>query len=209
MGDFPLARNLPALALLAVIALLLVSMYQSQNAGVGRDDLQKLMARMDALDAKFERQGQASGLQLDRDGVASPLGTTRQPSSFATLPSGPHAPLTAQQSQQDQARIRQELESLFATQGPAPRSDSAPQQVTAALNSDGVIAALDLPKSQNVKCRADMCLIQGRFALGADASDWATRVMLELGATLPSYRTVNVPQPDGGYELRVYATRKR
>ena len=68
---------------------------------------------------------------------------------------------------------------------------------------------MDIPQSQNVNCRAGTCLIRATFKKGQDSSDWATRVMLELGAALSSYTTAYTLQPDGSHELNLYAVRNR
>lgn len=193
------------LAGIAVLGALVVVFYQSRSQGIGSDDMQKLMNRLDAMDAKIQEQQQSGGPTMDPWGRGAATGGFR--GAGPRLGSQPPAVPTVEQTQQDQARMRRELDALFAAQGPAPASDSVPQQVTAAFNSDGVLGAIDTPQSRAVQCRAGMCLIQGRFAPGAEGSDWATRMMLEVGAGLPDYRIVSVPQPDGGYELRIYASR--
>ncbi len=50
-----------------------------------------------------------------------------------------------------------------------------------------------------------MWLIQGGFAPGEDGSDWATRVMQEVGGMFRSYSLIGIPQPDGGSEVRIHA----
>lgn len=184
----------------------LVVFYYSRTTAKGSDDMQKLMARLDAMDAKIDAQAGRSPSDPWSGGV--PPGAFRGAGArTGGQASQPPALPTMEQMQQDQARMRRELDAQFTAQGPAPVPDSAPQQVTAAFNSDAVMAAINAPQSKDVHCRAGMCLIQARFAPGAEGSDWSSRMLLEVGAGLPDYRMVSVPQPDGGYELRIYASR--
>lgn len=209
MNDFLFSRRLWMLAGLAAFAVVAIVLYQSRSTAIGHDDMQKLIARMDAMEAKIDTQQQMAHAQSDPfAGGPSSGGADRQPiAGAAAQPAAPPTMPSAAQVQHDEAKMRHELDAQFAAQGRAPPNDSAPQQVTAAFNSDAVLGGLSVPESRNVQCRAGMCLIRASFAPGADESDWMARMMLELGQTLPGYRALSVPQPNGGLEVRIYAAR--
>jgi hypothetical protein len=102
---------------------------------------------------------------------------------------------------------RRELEVLFSGQGAAPARDPAPRALEAAFANPGVLEASGQPVARDVQCRAQMCLVTARFKPFEDGSDWATRVLMELAATLPNARMVSVQLPGGATELRIYAAR--
>ncbi|WP_460758582.1 hypothetical protein [Lysobacter fragariae] len=182
-----------------------VLLHRSNSAGADREAMRRLAERVEALETRMA-SGRAELLAPAMPGMAQVNTPPSRPSPEQDASSAFNG--SAQSEALGQARQR-ELQRSFAAQAPAPASDSTPQQVIAAFGSDEVLQALDVPKSQNVSCRANMCLIRATFPLGADSSDWSTRVMLELGAALPSYSTGYVRQPDGGYELQLYAARPR
>ena len=193
-----------ALAGAVIVALVVALVMVSRRSARDDDHLQRVSERLEALESKVGQPAQDSG---------AATAARRNDSAFAPqvpYPGLGHVvvePMDPAHEMQLQQQTRVRLDEQFAAQLPAPRTDAAPQLVVAAFNSDSVLEALDAPRSRNVTCRANGCLIQATFAAGDDVGDWMTRVMLEVGTALPDYRTVNVPQPDGGYEIRIYATR--
>jgi hypothetical protein len=183
-----------------VVALVIVSRQRAREA----DALQRVGERLATLESRLEQGAPADGAATVERRIAPAFAP---PLPYPGLGHGVIEPMDPARELQRQQEQRVELDAQFAAQPPAPRTDAAPQLVVAAFNSDTVLAALAAPRSRNVVCRANGCLIQATFAAGDDVGDWMTRVMLEVGTALPDYRTVNVPQPDGGFELRIYATR--
>lgn len=198
--DRPL-RMAAFIVLLGVMATLF-QLWRELEAG--REDMRKLMARIDAIEAgRLAIPGHAGGLDIDAGTAVVP----GQPGPASAVAREASASSSAAQSDKDELARRRELDARFAGQAPSRANDATPQQVIATFNSDALLGAMDVPSHQDVICRSEMCLIEASFPPGADGSDWATRLMLELGGVLPSYSTVNVPTPDGGFSLRVYAIR--
>lgn len=194
-------------ALLAIVGAYCVLAYLLPGRGSGDEDLRKMLTRLDALEARLEAQQKMIGEGDGRQHAGTVSTGTGQGLSFEAPGSLPAEVLNPERAQRAQEKIRSSAEAHFRSQSPAPVSDQVPQQITAAFNSDNVLGAIDIPESKHIHCRARTCLIRARFPPGADDADWATRMMLELGPTLPGYRAFSVPQPDGGLELRIYASR--
>lgn len=179
------------------------------RAGADGKDLQEVLSRLDRLESSV------STLQTTtpKSGAVMGAGQAHQAASFQPRPSfgqqaqsGPEMPDDPQVQKIDRDR-REALAAAFKAQASAPASDVVPQNVVGAFNSENVIGAPFVPESRNVKCRAQTCLISARFPPGADDSDWLARLMIELGDSLPQYTTTTVRTPDGGLELRIYASR--
>jgi len=98
------------LAGIAVLGALVVVFYQSRSQGIGSDDMQKLMNRLDAMDAKIQEQQQSGGPTMDPWGRGAATGGFR--GAGPRLGSQPPAVPTVEQTQQDQARMRRELDAL-------------------------------------------------------------------------------------------------
>jgi hypothetical protein len=171
--------------------------------------MKELALRMDAIEARLGREGQATAGQPGRIGGQPWPGAAGAPKALPGVAptTAPPPALTPALARQGQDKLLRTLDASFVADGPAPASDPVPQQVIAAFNSDNILGAIDVPESKDIHCRARMCLIKARFPRGADESDWATRVMLELGSALPGYSMVSIPQPSGGLEVRIYAGR--
>lgn len=193
-----------AVVLLALLGVGLM-LHQSRGDVAGPEATRQLLDRMEHLERRMAEFGTSSPSAMPF-GVAAPAspGSPR----FADSPGGTR-PLASEQAEKYDEQKRRDLQRSFAAEGPAPASDSIPQQVIAAFGSDAVVQAVDIPQSQNVNCRAGTCLIRATFKQGQDSSDWATRVMLELGPALSSYTTAYTLQPDGSHELNLYAVRNR
>ena len=205
MADRSRNASLLALAGVVIVVLVVALVIVSRQRARDVDHLQQVSERLEALESKVDAGAPANAASAAsarrRDPALAP------PVPYPGLGQVVVEPMDPARELQRQQDLRVELDAQFAAQPAAVRTDAATQVVVAAFNSDNVLDALDAPRSRNVTCRAKGCLIQATFAAGADVGDWMTRVMLEVGTALPEYRTVNVPQPDGGYEIRIYATR--
>ena len=196
-------RLLGLAGLIVMLGLMAILLQLWRELEAGRSDTRKLMARIEAIEGSTVVSGNAVGRDSDSGAVMPGLSGAAATADDEAASTGLSA---AQAAGESQARWR-ELEAKFAAQAPSRPNDSTPQQVIATFSSDALLDAVDVPSHQNVTCRLEMCVIEAGFPPGADSSDWATRLMLELGGVLPSYSTVNVPTPDGGFSLRVYAAR--
>jgi len=200
-----LALAVAATAILLSLASLALQWRATRAPAV---DVQPLLARLDAIDARLATQ--PAGYPAQDFGASAPVQMRMgMPAGAQAEPMQGGAAASAEAGMRQRRQEQQWLEAEFAAQPAAPRNDAMPQQVMGAFASDATLGALDVPRAPDVQCRADACRIEAHFAAGEDSADWTTRLMLELGTALPSYRTVNVPQPDGGYALRVYAARAR
>lgn len=195
-------RLLGLAGLIVMLGLMAILLQLWRELEAGRSDTRKLMARIEAIEGSRTGISGAGGGASDAGAVMPGLSGAPTADDEAAS-TGLSA---AQAAGESQARWR-ELEAKFAAQAPSRPNDATPQQVIATFSSDALLDAVDVPSHQNVTCRSEMCVIEAAFPPGADSSDWATRLMLELGGVLPSYSTVNVPTPDGGFSLRVYAAR--
>lgn len=191
------------IVVLAALAGIGVVLHQTRGCADDNEAMRELAARIEAMEAVAAAPGYDTRF-LSRSVPTIAAGSVR---AGAPQP-GAMGPVGSQLAEKLEEDRRRELRKVFAAQGVAPAADGVPQQVIAAFGSDGVVQAVDIPQSQDVKCKADMCLIRATFKPGTDSSDWATRVMLELGEELPSYSTGYARQPDGGYEINLYAARK-
>ena len=187
------------LAGVALLALLAVAVHASRQHDSDSAALRQLADRVATLEAARAAPSPRPSTPSTRP--YPPVRLARAAPALAPVPRDPALELA------EQAQRGRELDAQFAAQPAAPRIDPVPQQVLAAFASDGVLGAIAVPRTRNVACRAQACLIQGTFAAGDDAVDWTTRLMLEIGETLPDYRTVDVSLPDGGHEIRIYAAR--
>jgi hypothetical protein len=165
-------------------------------------DLDAVMARLDAMQARSDAHEQALRDELQR--LQRQVGVPH--------PAAPPVPEPSPEAMAAQMHVAAEqqqraLERLFSGQGAAPAHDPAPRALDAAFANPGVLEADGQPLARDVQCRAQLCLITARFKPNEDGGEWATRVLMELAATLPSARMVTVALPGGGAELRVYAAR--
>jgi hypothetical protein len=196
-------KNGIAVALALVVGLAGGYLLRGRGADAPANDLDALNARIAALEA--------------RDGDASAPGATRTPSTapgprggangprFSEPPPTPEA--LDQQRREGEARRRGALERGFAGLTAAPAKDPAPPALEKAFENPLVLEAAGLPVDETITCRSTMCLVSARFAPGQDSADWTNRVLMEVAAELPLASVVNVPTPDGGFEVRIYAAR--
>ena len=192
-----------ALGAVALAAAVLVLALRGGTGNSGGDDA--VLTRLEAMQAQAEARDAAMRRDLERLQSQLDAGTRRAAATPEPPPPSPDVQKAQAQQQNDAQRKR--LEVVFAGQGAAPRNDPAPAALEAAFAYPGVLDAAELPLDEDVQCRARMCLVRARFGPYADGSDWATRVLMEVAATLPDARLVSVPLPGGSTELRIYAAR--
>jgi hypothetical protein len=164
--------------------------------GVG-PELAALQARVEQLEA----QRAAPALRPGGHGAPMP----------SRLPGESVVPVTPEQMEAQRAadgeRLEQGLAVAFAGQAAAPPGDPVPDRVNAAFADPTVLEAEGLPVSEDVTCRAAMCLVRARFDAATDSTDWVNRMLLAMGGDLPSSSVVTRTAPDGSTELLIYATR--
>lgn len=172
----------------------------SRDADKAGDDLAAMEARIAQLEAQ-------RAVDAPRSTSAS------RPQSPATATDAGIAPLPPTPAMSEaQRRARTErfnagLAAAFAAQAAAPARDPVPARIDEAFVDAGVLAAESLPESQDVSCRATMCLVRAHFAPGASSADWTNRMLLQIGDVLPSASATEIVLPDGSTELRIYASR--
>ena len=197
-------HKVPMAAVVGVIALALGALAgwwlrgpsaTTGDAG-GAQDMADLRERIEQLEHR--------DVDAPRDNGARPSGSARvEPEAPRLTPAMQEAARRA-----DTERFTAALAAAFAGQGAAPARDPVPDRVEAAFADPGVLEAADLPQSEDVSCRATLCMVRARFAPGADSGDWMNRVLLTIGDVLPSASATSVTLPDGSTELRVYLARQ-
>lgn len=76
------------------------------------------------------------------------------------------------------------------------------------VSSAGVKQVREQPaKLEDIACRQSMCRIESTFAPGTSGGEWATHVLMEMGATFGTSNIVSSPTKDGGSTLVIYAFR--
>jgi hypothetical protein len=164
------------------------------------DDMAALRARIEALEGQGGARGDASGPAYRPGSAPSRAGAKVEP-----LPPSPEQ--AAQERRIAEEKRRAALERAFAGLTAAPAKDPAPKALADAFGNPLVLESAGLPLDESVDCRSTMCLVSARFAPGADSADWTNRVLIEVAAQLPLASVINVPTPDGGLEVRIYAVR--
>jgi hypothetical protein len=167
----------------------------NDGAANGSQDMDELRERIEQLEHR--------GAGVPATGSRSPAAAQAEAEARRMTPQMQEAARRA-----DTEKFGKALEAAFAGQGAAPARDPVPDRVEAAFADAGVLEAADLPQSEDVSCRATLCLVRARFAPGADTGDWMNRMLLTVGDVLPSASATTVTLPDGSSELRVYLGRQ-
>ncbi len=87
------------------------------------------------------------------------------------------------------------------------RATETEQQWQTAGDARLVKEAVSQPDYVATRCKARMCRIEGSFPANADSNEWATRLLLEMGASFGASSIVTLPASDGRKEVVVYAYR--
>ncbi|HXI15342.1 MAG TPA: hypothetical protein VNM48_03150 [Chloroflexota bacterium] len=134
---------------------------------------------------------------------ASAQGNAPQPQSMM---------MAAAPSEQELAKeaevATRKFEAIFAADRPEPVEDSKTEQaLTRALESRLVQEARSQPLNAQVACRSSMCRIESNFRPGEEASEWSTRLLLEMGRTFGAVTTVFPPGGANQKKVVMYAFR--
>ncbi len=81
------------------------------------------------------------------------------------------------------------------------------QRWQAAADARLVKEAASQPDYVATRCKASMCRIEGSFPANADSNEWATRLLLEMGAGFGASSILTLPPSNGRKNLVVYAYR--
>lgn len=108
----------------------------------------------------------------------------------------------------DPRTIASELDALHA-RDPYDRAGTAVEaRIEAFAAEPALIQSKLVPNALQTSCRATRCRIAASFRRAGDAQDWAT-MLTTLSASQLSYaRIVEIPQPDGSAEVRIYGARR-
>lgn len=189
-------------ALACAVALVAITWLIAGRGNGGHDnDVQQLMSRLDALEARNQgtrpRPGGVGGPPV---GMAGANGNALGADGEMMTPEQAEA--------QNKERLRT-FESRFSQEPADPNSGKVVDDMLKGMTDKQLAAAEIVPKDPDVQCRRDTCRVVATFRSSSDASDWAVLYVTLMGANyVTSSQPVFVRNPDGSTQMRLFASRK-
>jgi hypothetical protein len=119
------------------------------------------------------------------------------------------APRNPAEEQAERDRILAQLEQQHNAQPIDPAWAGPAEAALEKLTEDpGLVASQIKPDAYRSECRTSSCRISADFSSHADAEDWSTMYITNTGRTFQRTRSMVIPTGDGGYEARIYGTRR-
>ena len=197
------------IAVVAVIAMA-VTMFVSRNDGQSQDPkdeaLERVIARLDALEAGPTGPNAAARV------AGMSAGRPTSPGSRDSLMGGAmRAPKTPQQIEADRDKQMRELEAQFARDAADPIGGGRTEDTLEKTITGETMAGTGLkPDDVDIACKKNSCRIVSSFAKLGDAQDWSLFYITAAGGNVLSQtQMVFVPKPDGSTEVRIYANRAK
>jgi hypothetical protein len=191
-------------ALACAVALIAITWLIAGRGNGGHDpDMQQLMSRLDALEARNQGSRPNPGGALP--GGPAAMGDANGPLGSAL---GRQAMTPEQAEAQNKERLRT-FESRFSQEPADPAAAKVEDDMLKGMTDKQLAAAEIVPKDPDVQCRRDTCRIVANFRSSSDASDWAVLYVTLMGANyVTSSQPVFVKAPDGSTQMRLFASRK-
>ncbi|MDN5781057.1 MAG: hypothetical protein L0H23_03375 [Luteimonas sp.] len=190
-----LSKYGPLMAVVAIIAMALVTTINQWNQKVRRD--QVLQAEIDPGIAAIRAESARSTFQT----VSSVRSYPPAPLSAATRKIGPEG-----ESQLAAMRIA-ELDHKLRAEPFDPawvrKQEEVISQAIVGSPNDGF--DVPLPESLDASCRSTLCRIQMTYADEEDAMQMQTKLTLGLSGSIATARTFYQPNETGGMDLVVFA----
>lgn len=191
-------------AIACAVALVAITwLVAGRNNGSHDPDMQQLMSRLDALEARNQGSRPNPGGALP--GAPAGMGDANGPMGSAL---GRQMMTPEQAEAQNKERLRT-FESRFSQEPADPAAAKVEDDMLKGMTDKQLAAAEIVPKDPDVQCRRDTCRIVANFRSSSDASDWAVLYVTLMGANyVTSSQPVFVKAPDGSTQMRLFASRK-
>ena len=191
-------------AIACAVALVAITwLVAGRNNGSHDPDMQQLMSRLDALEARNQGSRPNPGGALP--GAPAGMGDANGPMGSAL---GRQMMTPEQAEAQNKERLRT-FESRFSQEPADPAAAKVEDDMLKGMTDKQLAAADIVPKDPDVQCRRDTCRIVANFRSSSDASDWAVLYVTLMGANyVTSSQPVFVKAPDGSTQMRLFASRK-
>ena len=191
-------------AIACAVALVAITwLVAGRNNGSHDPDMQQLMSRLDALEARNQGSRPNPGGALP--GAPAGMGDANGPMGSAL---GRQMMTPEQAEAQNKERLRT-FESRFSQEPADPAAAKVEDDMLKGMTDKQLAAAEIVPKDPDVQCRRDTCRIVANFRSSSDASDWAVLYVTLMGANyVTTSQPVFVKAPDGSTQMRLFASRK-
>jgi hypothetical protein len=165
-------------------------------------DLQQLMSRLDAIEARNQgsrpQPGGAGPGSMPRIGLGGPHESAL----------GGQAMTPEEAEAKNQERLRT-FESRFSQEPADPAAAKVEDDMLKGMTDKQLAAAEIVPRDPDVQCRRDTCRIVANFRSSSDASDWAVLYVTLMGSNyVTTSQPVFVKAPDGSTQMRLFASRR-